>query len=154
MAFSFYYYSRLDIHRSDGTPVDCEDLRAGCAALVAADGYRGDYSYASIDTTADAVRGPGAPLKRSNAVRACPARRSIRVRLGGTRRRPVVKVKVYVDRRLVLTRTGRRLRLVSLPGLPGSRPHVLRVLSYTRSGQARRLTRRVWGCEHVARARR
>ncbi|HZZ96675.1 MAG TPA: hypothetical protein VFE19_06665 [Jatrophihabitantaceae bacterium] len=51
-AFSFYYRSRLDIHRANGTRVDCENLRKGCAAL-APDSYRGMYSYLHIDTTPD-----------------------------------------------------------------------------------------------------
>jgi dienelactone hydrolase len=153
-AFSFYYNSRLDIHRSDGTAVDCEDLRDGCAALVAADGYHGDYAYAAIDTTPDAVLGPGAHLKGSSTARSCPGRSTIRVPLGGTRRQPVVKVKVYVDRHLVLTRAGRRLRIVTLPGLAGSRSHTVRVLAYTHSGRVTTLTRRVWGCEHGGRTHR
>jgi hypothetical protein len=52
-AFSFYYRSRLDVHRADGSVFDCEDLRAGCAGMVSADGYPGDYSYVAIDTTPD-----------------------------------------------------------------------------------------------------
>ena len=36
-----------------GEQVDCENLRAGCAALSANDGYRGQYSYIKIDTTKD-----------------------------------------------------------------------------------------------------
>ncbi len=52
-AFSFYYPSRLDIHRANGTAFDCEDLRAGCPGLPTHDGYPGTYSYVSIATTAD-----------------------------------------------------------------------------------------------------
>jgi dienelactone hydrolase len=52
-AFSFYYPSRLDIHRANGAHVDCENLRAGCAALTAHDGYSGRYSYLKIDTSRD-----------------------------------------------------------------------------------------------------
>jgi hypothetical protein len=33
--------------------VDCEDLRAGCAALSGDDGYPGDYAYAAIDRSPD-----------------------------------------------------------------------------------------------------
>jgi hypothetical protein len=52
---SFYHRSRLDITRADGTKVDCEDLRAGCTALIADDGYPGDYdyAYATIDRSRD-----------------------------------------------------------------------------------------------------
>jgi dienelactone hydrolase len=54
-AFSFYYYSRLDIHRADGSRWVCEDLRDGCPGMVPAssDGYSGVYSYISIDTSPD-----------------------------------------------------------------------------------------------------
>jgi dienelactone hydrolase len=147
--FSFYYYSRLAVHLSNGRAVDCEDLREGCSALVAADGYGGDYSYAAIDTTPDAVAGPGGPLSGSSGV--C---RAIRIRLRGAARRPVVKVKVYVDRRLVLTRRGRRLRALTLPGLPGSRSHTLRVITYTRSGRVHTRRWKVWGCAHRPRVHR
>jgi dienelactone hydrolase len=47
-AFSFYYPSRLDFGG-----VDCEDLRAGCAALSDDDGYPGEYSYVAIDRSPD-----------------------------------------------------------------------------------------------------
>ena len=63
-AFSFYYRSRLDIHLRGGQPWGCEDLREGCAGMVASkrDRYAGEYSYATIDTSADASSGPGAGL--------------------------------------------------------------------------------------------
>jgi dienelactone hydrolase len=52
--FSFYYRSRLDIHRAaGGEHVVCEDLRAGCAALAADDGVTGPFSYVKTDTTPD-----------------------------------------------------------------------------------------------------
>ncbi|HEX3977309.1 MAG TPA: hypothetical protein VHW96_13670 [Solirubrobacteraceae bacterium] len=61
-AFSFYYYSRLDIGLLGGGRFDCEDLRDGCPGMVpeADDGYPGDYSYVKIDTTPEA----GAALSR------------------------------------------------------------------------------------------
>ena len=52
-AFSFYYYSRLDIHLNNGSVFDCEDLRTGCTGMTANDGYSGDYSYLAIDTSPD-----------------------------------------------------------------------------------------------------
>jgi dienelactone hydrolase len=69
-AFSFYYYSRLDIGRGGRGQVrrfDCEDLRDGCPGMVpeAEDGWKGDYSYVKIDTTPDAVRGTGAAARFS-----------------------------------------------------------------------------------------
>ncbi len=64
-AFSFYYHSRIDIGRG-GRRFDCEALRDGCPGMVpqAGDGYHGDYSYVTIDTSPDPVRGPGAALTR------------------------------------------------------------------------------------------
>jgi dienelactone hydrolase len=47
-AFSFYYPSRLDFGGAD-----CEDLRAGCAAISDDDGSPGDYSYLAIDRSPD-----------------------------------------------------------------------------------------------------
>jgi dienelactone hydrolase len=63
-ALSFYYYSRLDIGLQGGGRFDCEDLRDGCPGMVpeADDGYPGSYSYLSIDTSPDAVRGPAAAM--------------------------------------------------------------------------------------------
>jgi dienelactone hydrolase len=63
-AFSFYYSSRLDIHLRSGLAWDCEDLREGCAGMVATkrDSYKGEYSYLGIDTGPDASSGPGAGL--------------------------------------------------------------------------------------------
>jgi hypothetical protein len=52
--FSFYYPSRLDIHRSGGGAFDCENLRRGCGgALSDDDGFPGQYSYLKVDTSPD-----------------------------------------------------------------------------------------------------
>jgi hypothetical protein len=52
--YSFYYQSRLDIHRAwGGGVVDCEDMRAGCPELSAQDGVPGPYSYLMVATTPD-----------------------------------------------------------------------------------------------------
>jgi dienelactone hydrolase len=47
--FSWHFDSRLDITAANGHRVLCEDLRAGCSALVprASDGWAGDYSIVS-----------------------------------------------------------------------------------------------------------
>lgn len=51
-AFSYYYRSRLDIHRPSGKRFDCEDLRAGCHGRLARhDGHRGSWSYLKVDTS-------------------------------------------------------------------------------------------------------
>jgi dienelactone hydrolase len=75
-AFSFYYYSRLDIRLAGGHRFDCEDLRDGCAGMVVKDGYPANYSYIRIDTRPDAVRGPGRRLARgSHRLTPCRAAR-------------------------------------------------------------------------------
>jgi dienelactone hydrolase len=49
-AMSFYYYSRLDIHRASGEVFDCENLRKGCPGMFT-EPEPGSYSYLSTDTT-------------------------------------------------------------------------------------------------------
>jgi hypothetical protein len=39
--------------RLDIAGADCEDLRAGCAALSDDDGYAGEYSYVAIARSPD-----------------------------------------------------------------------------------------------------
>jgi len=149
-AFSFYYYSRLDIHLSNGKPWDCEDLRDGCPGMVpeSGDGYKGNYSYVSIDTSPDAVTGPGAPLKASSTLTPCLARQAITFRLKRFHGRSITLVKAYVDGHLVLKHHGHSLRSITLPGLPGVKRYEIRVSEYTTKGMARKLTRRVYGCGH------
>ena len=147
-AFSFYYDSRLDIGLPGGHRFDCEDLRDGCAGMVpeAADGWTGNYSYASIDTTPDAVHGPGAPLKSGSSLTACSAHGATTVRFGAYRGRAIVRAKVFIDGRLIRTVRGRRLRAVKIAGIAGTRRHTVRVALYTRRGFARRIQRRIAGC--------
>jgi dienelactone hydrolase len=52
--FSFYYRSRLDVQRTDGTRFTCEDLRSGCPGMVDEDGYAGSYSYVDVATRREA----------------------------------------------------------------------------------------------------
>jgi dienelactone hydrolase len=145
-AFSFYYYSRLDFHLYDGQKIDCEDLRDGCPTLTSNDGYPGTYSYIEIDTTPDAVVGAGAALRRSSGVGACPARSGVTIRLRRLHGSPIVRVRAYIDGRLIGRWRARSLRAVRIPGIPGTKRHRLRVYEYTRTGRARRVTRLVWGC--------
>jgi pimeloyl-ACP methyl ester carboxylesterase len=49
-AMSFYYYSRLDIHKQSGAAFDCENLRKGCAGMVT-EKNPGSYSYLATDTS-------------------------------------------------------------------------------------------------------
>ena len=145
-AFSFYYYSRLDFHLASGRQVDCENLRDGCPALSSRDGYPGTYSYLAIDTSPDAVTGPGAALRGSSTLTACAARSAITLRVRRSHGRPITKMVVYVDGHLAGRFRGRALRSVTIPGIPGTARHRLRVYEYTRHGLARRLTRKVKGC--------
>jgi dienelactone hydrolase len=147
-AFSFYYYSRLDIRLAKGGTFDCEDLRDGCAGMVGGDGYKGDYSYVSIDTMPDSVSGPGAALKASSSLAPCPGRQAVTIRLPRVKGEHFTKVKVYVDHRLVLTRRGKSLRSVRIAGLPGTARHTIRTYAYPRHGRARGSVRRVYGCAH------
>jgi dienelactone hydrolase len=146
-AFSFYYNSRLDFHLANGQRVDCEALRDGCSALSPNDGYPGTYSYINIDTTPDGVTGPGAAMTSYNSLIACTARQTISVAARRLRGHPVTRVNVYVDGRLLARFRGVALRSVTIPGIPGSARHRIRVFEYARKGPARRLTRTVWGCQ-------
>lgn len=47
---SWHYRSRLDIHRTNGTRYVCENIRAGCAGLVAAASDGGPASYSAFPT--------------------------------------------------------------------------------------------------------
>jgi hypothetical protein len=110
------------------------------------DGYPGTYSYLAVDTSPDSVVGPGASLRSSSSLSPCPARRAMVFRLRRFHGHPITRVKVYVGRRLIMTRRGRSLRRVVVPGLPGRARHKVRVFEYTRKGFARKVTRTVRGC--------
>jgi hypothetical protein len=57
--FSFYYRSRLDITKSDGTRFNCENLRARCPGMLVRDGQAPNYDYVTIATSPDS--GPVPP---------------------------------------------------------------------------------------------
>jgi dienelactone hydrolase len=156
-AFSFYYYSRLDIRLANGGRWDCEDLRDGCPGMASNDGYPGNYSYVSIDTSPDPASGGGSSLKSTSGLSVCPRSSAVKLglpRLHGPRAGAITKVKVYVDHRLVLTRRGHSLRAVTLAGLPGASAHRVRIWVYTHRGLAKRLARTVYGCAHKTSRRR
>ncbi len=102
----------------EGGRFDCEDLRDGCAGMVpaSADGFAGTYSYASIDTTPDAVHGGGSALRSGSGLNACRARYSLRLRA----RRGITRIKVFLDGKLVRVERGRS---VTVPALAGTRRH-------------------------------
>ncbi len=144
-AFSFYYYSRLDFRLTGGGTFDCEDLRDGCPGMTSNDGYPGNYSYVSIDTTPDALTGPGASLRASSGFTACKGR--IRFRLA----RALTRVTAFVDGHRVLNRRGHRAgvrgRLISIPALAGRGRHTIRIYEYRHGRLVARITRRVSGCD-------
>jgi dienelactone hydrolase len=49
-AFSFYYYSRLDIRLASGALFDCENMRKGCPGMVT-ERKPASYSYLATDTS-------------------------------------------------------------------------------------------------------
>src|SRR3954469_4917123 len=111
--FSFYHRSRLDFHTADGKQVDCEDLRSGCPALSANDGYSGDYSYLAIATTPDGAPTPGSPkgtgLFASRGRANCTSRRTIVIHLGRSGSAKVRRVVARVGKRVVGRSRGRRV---------------------------------------------
>ncbi len=153
--FSFYYYSRLDIHLADGGVFDCEDLRDGCPGWSTNDGYPGNYSYLAIDTSPDSKTGPGASLRASNTAKggagngltACTAREATTFKIKSDDRWPITKVKVYVNHRWVKTKRGRSIKSVVLPGSPGRSRYLVRLWEYGDKGKDRDVvTRHVYGC--------
>lgn len=116
--FSFYYRSRLAIHRSGGGLFDCEDVRTGCAGLTAADGVSGPYSYLAAARTKD-----GAPSCR---------RSSVTVRLPRLHRGERIRqVTLYVNGRRARTVRGRHLPTRVTLHRPSSRAFRLRILVRT-----------------------
>jgi hypothetical protein len=75
-----------------------------------------------------------------------PGRKDTVFRLRRFNGRAITVVRVFVGRRLVMTRRDRSLRTVSLAGLPRTGIHTVRAYEYTRKGFARRGTRTVLGC--------
>jgi hypothetical protein len=85
-------------------------------------------------------------MRPLSSLTACTPSKRIRIRLKRVHGRRISKVKVFVDRRRVLTRGGRSLRVLTLPGLAGRGRHTIRVYEYNRKGFAKRITRHVNGC--------
>jgi dienelactone hydrolase len=150
-ALSFYYYSRLDFTLADGQQWDCEDLADGCPGMVPTtdDGYSGVYDYVKIDTSPDQdVGAPAAAAaqKKSSSLTACTKRQRIAFKITRYKQRKVTKLKLYVDGKLVETRTGRNLTRLTIAGIPGKARHRLRLYEYTGRRLDRRVTRYVYGC--------
>ena len=145
--FSFYHPSRLDFTRSDGTKVDCEDLRAGCPALTAEDGFPGEYSYAAIDRSPD--RGTLA-VPASGLPRACRSERTVTVQPLGGRAARVTRVVAYAGKRRVGSARGGRVR-IRVVGLPRRAVRVRLVITESRHGH--QVRRREYRTYHPCRAR-
>jgi len=149
--FSFYYPSRLEFHRANGTLYDCEHLREGCPGLSDNDGYPGEYSYIALDRSPDiptpATPGAaGAGGAAASGIFPSASQQAHTFRLHRVRGRRIVRVRVSVGGRLLLRRTGRSLRTVTIPGLPGTAARTIVITTHTRRGLARRTRRTVQGC--------
>jgi len=86
-------------------------------------------------------RSPGGP---GRAVGCVP--KSLRFRLGSPRGRAIVRVRVYVNGRLVAVRRGRHLRRLVIPPVARPAGYRLRIDTFTRRGLFRRSVRSVRGC--------
>jgi hypothetical protein len=154
--FSFYYPSRLEFHLANGTLYDCERLRPGCPGLSDNDGYPGEYSYLAVDRSPD-VPGPasaaagGPRIPAASGLYSCTSQQAHSFPLHRVRGRRIVKVRVFVAGRLLVERTGRSLRSVTIPGLPGMEARRIVIDTYTRRGRARRTRRTVQGCGALTR---
>jgi dienelactone hydrolase len=151
--FSFYHLSRLDFTLSNGSKVDCEDLRTGCPALTDSDGFPGDYAYATIDRSPDSPGSGGQSLgasgvRASGLARACTSRRVITVhaaRIGGAR---IERVTAYVGGRRVGRGKAGRVRIL-LVGFPKRTVRVMIVIDEVRHGRVVR--RRAYRTYHTCR---
>ncbi len=117
--FSFYYRSRLQIHRADGGLFRCENLRAGCPGLSTGDGVAGPYSYLAAARTKDGT--PSSCRTRSLTVRLPRLRSGERIR----------QVTLYVNGRRVRTVRGRHLPTRVTIHRPSSRAFGLRIVVRT-----------------------
>jgi hypothetical protein len=98
--FSYHYLSRMDIHRADGTHVDCENLRAGCPALKP-DGLLRPYRFINQVTTADGAPTTTTPTP-SPARPGCTGRRTITITVAPSGSR-VVHASAHIGRRALPT---------------------------------------------------
>jgi dienelactone hydrolase len=147
-AFSFYYFSRLDFHLKGGGKFHCEDLRDGCAGMVpqAHDGYPGTYSYLKVDTTPDSKSGPGAPLRKSSSLYACPSGDDVTVGFAPIAGEPITSVTLYLDGHRVGSPSGTLPHRLTIPGLPGTRSQIVRLRETAAGGLSRTVTRTLHSC--------
>jgi dienelactone hydrolase len=137
--FSFYYKSRLDFHKADGTPYVCEDLRPGSCPLGSDDGFAGDYSYLALVTSPDrAGAGPRSPgrLRAPAHRKACTSRRRIVIHLPRTYGAKIMRVLAVTHGRVV-GRSRRRRVVVRLKGLPKTTARVKLFVTLRANGRPR-----------------
>jgi dienelactone hydrolase len=105
--FSFYLRSRISIGLSGGGRAECDDLRSGCDALVASDGWPGEFSYLAVANSPDRLRGSGSRRTRTRRIEV-PRRISLR------RRRRILAVRLVLpDDTRVTIKVLRRRRVVA-----------------------------------------
>ena len=143
---SFYYRSRLDLHRATGERVTCEDLRAGCGALTDADGRPKDYSYLAIATSPDSA-GPGSALKGAGVrpkANLCAKTRRFVVALRGKGR--LTALSVRLDGKRIRHTHGHNLKRVTLTR-PSKGRHRLTLAVGNSRGKRFKTTRPLAGCK-------
>jgi dienelactone hydrolase len=147
--YSFYYRSRLDIRRANGTRFTCEDLREGCAGQVARDGRPRHYSYLAIATSPDGARAGDQAARRARLElriryrgRSCSRRRLMRVRVVGRDATSVYRI-VLRHRGRIAARGGRSAS-IRLSRLRRSGPMV--VTATLRDGRTRSFRRYLTLC--------
>ena len=137
--FSFYFRSRLDFRRNDGSRFVCEDLRTGCAGMTSDDGWPERYSYLAIATSKDGTPLPIAGRRTVPSSRACTSRRTIRITIKRRRGVRVRRVIATVGKKRVGASRGRRIT-VRLTGLPRGTTRVKLRITARRSGRTIRTT--------------
>ena len=149
--YSFYYRSRLDVRRADGSRFTCEDLRTGCAGL-APDGGAPNYSYLALATTPDGAAGspasPKPPKRPRVALRVkyrgagCSRDRTMRLRITGADAGAVYRI--VVRHRGKLAARGGRSASVRLRKL--RRSGEFTVTATLRDGRTQKFTRHLTLC--------
>jgi hypothetical protein len=121
--FSFYYRSRLNFHRSNGSHVVCDDLRKGCSALTSNDGFKGRYSYLAAAQTRDRAN-PTAAKRAPRVILLptpgrCRKHRTLTFNLRARPGDPLRRLAAYVNgksvRRIVSRHMPKRVNLHAIP---------------------------------------
>jgi dienelactone hydrolase len=148
--YSFYYRSRLDVRRTDGSRFLCEDLRAGCPGMATKDGEPANYSYLAVATTADGDttsprrerQQPRVGLRVSYSGAGCSRERTMHVRFTGADAAAVYRT--LVRHRGKLVARGSRSARVKLRKL--KRSGDMRVTATLRDGRSRKFKRHLTLC--------